>query len=46
MTELTANLDDKCWSLRDFLELVAAAREARVPLSDVTDRLLDLASNP
>ncbi len=40
---VTANLDEKCYSLRDFLALAAAARLARSPLDDVVDRLLDLA---
>lgn len=42
MTIVTDNLDEKCYSLRDFLSLVAAARLARTPLEDVADRLLDL----
>ena len=41
---VAANLDDHCYSLRDFLAVIAAARLARHPLDDVVDRLLDLAS--
>lgn len=46
-TELTDNLDERCYSLRDFLEVISAARQAphvwhTTPLDDVADRLLDL----
>jgi hypothetical protein len=40
--EIAANLDDKCYCLRDFLAVIAAARLARHPLDDVVDRLLDM----
>jgi hypothetical protein len=40
--EITANLDEKCYSIRDFLAVIAAARLARHPLDDVADRLLDM----
>ena len=36
------DLDAKCYSLRDFLAVIAAARLARSPLDDVVDRLLDM----
>lgn len=39
---ITDNLDEKCYSLRDFLAVIAAARLARHPLDDVADRLLDM----
>lgn len=39
---VTDNLDDRCYSLRDFLSVIAAARLARHPLDDVADRLLDM----
>lgn len=42
---LTDNLDEKCWSLRDFLAVAAAARLTRHPLDDLLDRLLDMASD-
>lgn len=38
----TENLDERCYSLRDFLAVIAAARVARHPLEDVADRLLDM----
>lgn len=40
---VTQNLDERCYSLRDFLAVIAAARLARHPLDDVADRLLDMA---
>lgn len=39
---VTHNLDEHCYSLRDFLAVIAAARLARHPLDDVVDRLLDM----
>jgi hypothetical protein len=39
---VAANLDEHCYSLRDFLAVIAAARLARSPLDDVVDRLLDM----
>ncbi|MDR7253721.1 hypothetical protein J2X46_002711 [Nocardioides sp. BE266] len=36
------NLDERCYSLRDFLALVAAARLERTPIDNLADRLLDL----
>ena len=39
---ITDNLDEKCYCLRDFLAVIAAARLARHPLDDVADRLLDM----
>lgn len=39
---VTDNLDEKCYCLRDFLAVIAAARLARHPLDDVADRLLDM----
>lgn len=42
---LTANLDEPCYSLRDFLAVIAAARLARHPLDDVVDRLLDMVAD-
>ena len=42
---ITDNLDEKCYSLRDFLAVIAAARLARHPLDDVADRLLDLVTD-
>ena len=45
MSELTANLDEPCYSLRDFLAVASAARGARKPLGEVIDALLDLASD-
>lgn len=39
---LTANLDEPCYSVRDFLVLVAAAKGARKPLDAVADALLDM----
>ena len=44
MSDLTANLDEPCYSLRDFLAVIAAARSERHPLDVVVDRLLDLVS--
>ena len=43
-TDLTANLDERCWSARDLLGLIAAAREARVrdPLGYISDAVLDM----
>ena len=43
--EITDNLDEKCYSLRDMLTLATAARAAgaRDPLRLVEDRLLELA---
>lgn len=46
---VTDNLDEKCYSLRDFLAVIAAARQARhvwhtTSLDDVADRLLDMVS--
>jgi hypothetical protein len=45
--DLTDNLDERCYSLRDFLAVIAAARLAphvwnTSRLDDVADRLLDL----
>lgn len=42
VVHVTDNLDEKCYSLRDFLAVIAAARLARHPLDDVADRLLDM----
>lgn len=39
---VTDNLDEHCYSIRDFLAVIAAARLARHPLDDVVDRLLDM----
>lgn len=39
---LTTNLDEACYSVRDFLVLAAAAKAARKPLDAVIDGLLDL----
>ena len=44
MTETAENLDARCYSLRDFLAVCAAARSERHPLDVVVDRLLDLVS--
>lgn len=47
MTDLAVadNLDERCYSLRDFLSVIAAARLARHPLDDVADRLLDMVTD-
>ena len=42
---LTANLDEACYSVRDFLVLVAEARHARKPLDEIADALLDMVAD-
>lgn len=44
-TDVSANLDERVYCLRDFLAVVAAARLARHPLDDVADRLLDMVTD-
>lgn len=39
---VTHNLDEHCYSLRDFLAVIAAARLERTPLDSLLDRLLDM----
>ena len=45
MSELTANLDEPAYSVRDFLALVSAARHARKPLDEIADALLDMVAD-
>ena len=45
MTELTANLAEPCYSVRDFLVLVSEARHARKPLDEIADALLDMVAD-
>lgn len=50
MSAVTANLDERCYCLRDFLAVIAAARLAphvwhTTPLDDVADRILDLVAD-
>ena len=45
MSDLTDNLDVRCWSARDLLQLVAAARQVRNPLAFIADALLDAAED-
>lgn len=42
---LTSNLDEACYSVRDFLVLATAAKAARKPLDAVIDGLLDLVAD-
>lgn len=38
----TDNLDEVCWSARDLLAVMAAARKQREPIGAVIDKPLDL----
>lgn len=44
-TELTANLDEPCYSVRDFLAVLAACRQERQPINVAIDRLLDMVAD-
>ena len=44
MSELTANLDERAYSVRDFLAVLAACRQERQPVDRAIDKLLDMVS--